>query len=196
MRPDWPSWKGNVMRRDRDAGFTLLDILVVMGVLGMLAAFFLAGLGPARKQASVTRCFSHLRQIGLAYQMYLADYDRYPRPSAITTGFYLEDRRLLFCPDDISVALMGASSSYRYRHQIPPDFRPLPDVRELNPNTVLAVCEHHLDPLHYPYYLVLRASGRVERVHVSRVRTFFLPGDHPVFMDAYPDEPGYDHARR
>jgi type II secretory pathway pseudopilin PulG len=183
------------MRRGRDAGFTLLDILVVMGVLGMLAAFFLAGLGPARKQASVSRCFSHLRQIELAYQMYLADYDRYPRPSAITTGFYLEDRRLLFCPEDTSVALLGAASSYRYRYQIPPDFRPLPELRELHPDTVLAICEHHLDPLHYPYHLVLRASGKVERVHVGRVRSFLLPGDHPAFMDAYPGEPGYAQAK-
>jgi prepilin-type N-terminal cleavage/methylation domain-containing protein len=190
-------------------GFTLLELLVVTGVIGFLIAILVSALGPLRRSTHITICMSHLRQIRSIYQMYLADYEQYPRPGAVTSGSYLNDRRILFCPEDASYSWRGTASSYRYRYEVPPDFRPLTQVRELDPNTVLAVCEHHakqqgrdekhflrLLPLLYPYHLVLRADGRVEAVHINRLRQFFLPGDRLVFMDAYPGEPGYTQAMR
>lgn len=197
-----------VRSKQLHSGFTLLEVVLVIAILSLLAAIILAVIGPARKMARVATCTSNLRQIGLAYEMYRADYGQYPRPRILTTSPYLNDKRILFCPEDTSIALLGAASSYHMRIVAPPHFVPLWEVGDLSPNTVLVYCDHHLGqsviylkndntrltPPQYPYHLVLRASGAVQRIHVSRIRKFLLPGNSPMFMNAYPDEPGYEQA--
>jgi len=66
------------MRRQRDgpaAGFTLVELLVVVAVLSILAAFLLPALRNAKESAWAARCLSNIRQIGVAAVMYTADHD-------------------------------------------------------------------------------------------------------------------------
>ena len=81
-------------------------------------------------------------------------------------------------------------------------------AHELDPGIVLLDCPHHLGrratldkennthltPPTYPYHLVLRAGGEVERVPLSRIRQFFRPGKHLMLMSLYPGEPGYEQG--
>ena len=60
-------------------GFTLLESLVVVGIIAVLAAILLPALSAARRNARRHLCFNNLRQIGLAFQMYADDwYHSYP----------------------------------------------------------------------------------------------------------------------
>jgi prepilin-type N-terminal cleavage/methylation domain-containing protein len=69
-------------------GFTLLELLSVIAIIGVLATLVLAGLPAARERARRTACLSNLRQLSLAATIYAGDnLDRLPgQGETNTTG--------------------------------------------------------------------------------------------------------------
>lgn len=57
------------------SGFTLVELLVVVGIVTVLAAILFPVLAQARESARKTTCAANLRQIGTALVLYLADFD-------------------------------------------------------------------------------------------------------------------------
>ncbi|MBC8136245.1 MAG: prepilin-type N-terminal cleavage/methylation domain-containing protein [Fibrella sp.] len=59
----------------RRAGFTLVELLVVIAVIALLTAVLLPVFAQAREKARQTACLSNLRQIGMGWTLYANDYD-------------------------------------------------------------------------------------------------------------------------
>ncbi|MCC6728349.1 MAG: type II secretion system protein [Chthonomonadales bacterium] len=63
------------MRRRAIGGFTLIELLVVIAIIGILASMLFPVFAQAREKARQIDCVSNMRQLGLALQMYIGDYD-------------------------------------------------------------------------------------------------------------------------
>ncbi len=101
----------------RNKGFTLIELLVVIAIIAILAAILFPVFAQARDKARQTQCLSNSRQMGIAVQMYIQDWDE-ATPSVRmmwsfgTTGTswidlvqpYVKTRLLHRCPSDNSPA--------------------------------------------------------------------------------------------
>ena len=59
-------------------GFTLIELLVVIAIIAILAAMLFPVFARARESARKIQCLSNVKNIAMAFQMYLTDYDRMP----------------------------------------------------------------------------------------------------------------------
>jgi prepilin-type N-terminal cleavage/methylation domain-containing protein/prepilin-type processing-associated H-X9-DG protein len=106
-------------------GFTLVELLVVVSIIAVLSTLGLLAVRSMRDQSHIVACASHLRQIGLAMQIFADDHQgTYPDTSHTTSAdkawiYQLEEylgdfEQTRICPADPNAKqrLKNKSSSY------------------------------------------------------------------------------------
>jgi prepilin-type N-terminal cleavage/methylation domain-containing protein len=190
--------KNNDVRESR--GYTLVEILVVIGIISVLAGLVIAGLAPTRERSRETVCISNLHQYGRAFEMYRSDYEGVeaalgstvtyaqlgmpPKIHSFLKLYKLDSPGTAFCPGyrpSRREAKKKVQRANSYIFQVG-DGITLSAKLEGN-NAPIAICEYHNSdinvetlPTWTPYRLLfLRLNGQV----AAKTRTLkerFRPG--------------------
>src|SRR5687768_4886533 len=88
-------------RSARHGGFTLVQVLVVMGIISVLAAMVTGVFGRGRTTARRAQCDVKLKTIALALDTHRQEKGRFPATlTELRTGGYLTDPDALRCSSD------------------------------------------------------------------------------------------------
>ena len=101
-------------------GFTLVEVLVVIAIVGILAALLFPAVKGATERAQAAKCVNNLRQIAAASQLYAGDHNgafpgiplgnwpfggfldnvtgQLTGPGALAEGGYASDPKIFYCP--------------------------------------------------------------------------------------------------
>jgi prepilin-type N-terminal cleavage/methylation domain-containing protein/prepilin-type processing-associated H-X9-DG protein len=74
------------MKKTQKQAFTLVELLVVIGIIAVLIAILLPALSKAREQSKQVYCMSNLRQLYTATEVYVTTYKGYMMPARIGSG--------------------------------------------------------------------------------------------------------------
>jgi len=73
----------------RRCGITIIELVVALAIIGILAALLVPAVQSARESSRKTQCVSHLRQMGIAIDSYLAAHGMYPPGSAYGASMHV-----------------------------------------------------------------------------------------------------------
>ena len=185
----------NLRKSQRHAAFTLVELLVVIGIIAILIALLMPALQAARKQALDTQCKSNMRQIGVALQIYSNEWRGwlYPPRRGWSSGGVAEERwpaivfkkwnpPIMLCPSDVEDPA-GEHSYIINDHLYEAGIKAGDKVPGRNPSAMIVMGEKRSD---WPDYYMDSQTTSNRTDYYTRVEPWrhgLRKGSNYLFMD-------------
>lgn len=109
--------------KGRNSGFTLIEILVTVGIIAILAGIGVVTIGKVKGANSQTTCISNLRSLSQGLQSYYNDFMAFPNdgypddgddmyPLSTELASYINDKSTFICPEDSNTTSISNFASY------------------------------------------------------------------------------------
>lgn len=164
------------------SGFTLVELLVVIGIIAILVAMLLPTLQSAREAAKTVKCASNLRQLGMCVVMY----------TSANKGKWLPPYRLAAKIGNVSQPyffqyLPGMYLKESYGIMICPSdnfFQPQPPTWKPRVATYPRLFSDHIRDVRYSYAMNQNTPRLRDSVYAGRPAHHYNPGSLTVIDDA------------
>jgi prepilin-type N-terminal cleavage/methylation domain-containing protein/prepilin-type processing-associated H-X9-DG protein len=168
------------VKRPIHRGFTLVELLVVIGVIAVLIAILLPALSAARRMADTVKCSAALKEIGQGFRMY-SNYNK---------GYYPPTRHSVTAPAPVGISNLA---NLRWPIMIAPyvsgqgrDFSKYTDIAQIRRNCVLWGCPTWTKSFDYDKSA---AASAAENVYIgygmSPYVSYFEDGNKVLNMATY-----------
>jgi prepilin-type N-terminal cleavage/methylation domain-containing protein len=101
--------------REQEAGFTLIELMIVVAIIAILAGILIPNFVNARAQAMTAACESNLRSIATAAELYYADQQVYPGTGNVTGTLFTSANGTTYLnnvPTDPASTTAGAAYTF------------------------------------------------------------------------------------
>jgi len=88
------------IRTSNKSGFTLVEIMIVVAIIGLLAAIAIPNFVRARQQSQANACINNLRQIDGAAQQWALESKQAPTASYVIADISAYLKNAVMCPAD------------------------------------------------------------------------------------------------
>jgi prepilin-type N-terminal cleavage/methylation domain-containing protein/prepilin-type processing-associated H-X9-DG protein len=163
------------MVRRRSSGFTLVELLVVIGIIALLISILLPTLASARRSANSVKCLASLKEIGNAFNMYAIE----------NKGVYPAARHN---PTD-PVTRRWTDMIAKYISKQGANFTTQADIAKIRTNSVLWGCPEWSRSVEYDINAVLANPASAEAVYngygMQYYPSYFEDGNKPMGLAQY-----------
>ncbi len=159
-----------LVQTDRRRGFTMTELIVVIGVIAVLAGILLSAMGGVRRKAMATTTVSTMTEFSKACDTFQLEHGRYP--GAIPENVLaLTDIPPITGTENALLDLMGG-----YRIMGPFNTSPPPDWDNFDPSNA-GVIEHSLDNGNWVIRAAINRLGEGPLLNGSPYSPYFTPSD-------------------